>query len=85
LTGTDQKLYISADHQQDWIDSIKNNTAPICDVETGHRTSSVCCLANIAYWLNRPLKWDPKEEKFRKDKQANKLLKGPLREPWKLT
>ena len=85
LTGTDQKLHISADHQQDWIDSIKNNTAPICDVETGHRTSSVCCLANIAYWLNRPLKWDPKEEKFEKDKQANKLLKGPLREPWKLT
>ena len=85
LQSGDQKLYVSSDHQQDWIDSIKNKTAPICDVETGHRTSSVCCLANIAYWLNRPLKWDPKQEKFKKDKQANRLLKAPLRDPWKLS
>jgi hypothetical protein len=74
----------SADHQQNWIDSIKNNTTPMCDVETGHRTSSVCCLANTAYWLNRPLKWDPANERFKKDREANRLLKAPLREPWKL-
>ena len=85
LQSGDQKLYVSSDHQQDWLDSIKNKTAPICDVETGHRTSSVCCLANIAYWLNRPLKWDPKQEKFKRDKQANRLLKAPLRDPWKLS
>lgn len=84
LQGNEQKLYVSTDHQQNWIDSIKNNTAPICDVETGHRTSSVCCLANIAYWLNRPLNWDPEKETFKKDKEANRLLEAPLREPWKL-
>jgi hypothetical protein len=80
----EQKLYSSADHQQDWIDAIAKKSAPICDVETGHRSSSVCCVANIAYWLKRPLKWDPVNEKFKKDKQANRLLKAPMREPWKL-
>lgn len=84
LQASDQKLYVSADHQQNWLDCIKSGTAPICDVETGHRTSSVCCVANIAYWLNRPLKWDPANEKFKKDKAANRLLKAPMREPWKL-
>lgn len=84
IQPNEQKLYESADHQQNWLDCIKNNTAPICDVETGHRSSSVCCLANITYWLNRPLTWDPEKEKFRKDKEANRLLKSPIREPWKL-
>jgi predicted dehydrogenase len=84
LQANEQKLYVSTDHQQDWIDAIKKGSAPICDVETGHRTSSVCCVANIAYWLRRPLKWDPSNEKFKKDKEANRLLKAPLREPWKL-
>jgi predicted dehydrogenase len=77
-------LYESADHQQNWIDAIKGGKPPICDVETGHRTSSVCCIANITYGLNRPLEWDPKKEKFKKDKEANKLLKSPIREPWSL-
>ena len=85
LQTSDQKLYVSTDHQQNWIDCIKNNTVPICDVETGHRTSSVCCVANIAYWLNRPLTWDPEKEKFKKDKEANRLVKTSLRAPWKLT
>lgn len=80
----DKRLYASDDHYQDWIDAIKNNKQPICDVETGHRTSSLCSLANITYWLNRPLEWDPQKEQFVDDRKANKLLKSPIRGPWKL-
>ncbi|MBS1564449.1 MAG: Gfo/Idh/MocA family oxidoreductase [Bacteroidetes bacterium] len=80
----DKRLYASDDHYQDWIDAIKNNKLPICDVETGHRTSSLCSLANIAYWLNRPLEWDPVKEEFVDDKKANKLTKASIRGPWKL-
>jgi len=85
VQANEKKLYESKDHQQDWITAIKNGTAPICDVETGHRSSSVCCIANIAYWLKRPLTWDPVEEKFKKDKEANRLLNTPLRAPWTLS
>lgn len=77
-------LYNSNDHYQDWLDAIRLNKAPICDVETGHRTSSVCCLANIAYWLNRPLEWDPVKEHFRKDREANHYVKASIRGPWSL-
>lgn len=75
LKAGETKLYNSSNHYQDWLDAIKNQTQPICDVETGHRSASVCNLANIAYWLNRPLQWDPEKEKFIKDKEANKLRK----------
>ncbi len=80
----EQRLYQSDDHYQDWLDSIKAHKDPICDVETGHRSSSLCCLANIAYWTGRPLTWDPEKEKFRKDKQANKLLQAQIRAPWSI-
>jgi predicted dehydrogenase len=78
------QLYKSDDHYNDWLNGIKSGKQPICDVETGHRTSSLCCLANIAYWLNRPLEWDPAKETFKNDKEANGYLKASIRKPWKL-
>lgn len=77
-------VYTSDDHYNDWLDAIKSGKPPICDVETGHRTSSLCCVANIAYWLKRPLKWDPVKEKFVNDKEADKYLEASIRGPWKL-
>lgn len=77
-------VYYSDDHYQDWLDGIKNNKQPICDVETGHRTASVCSLANITYWLNRPLQWDPEKEQFKNDAEANQLVKANIRAPWKI-
>ncbi len=76
-------VYVSDDHYNDWLNAIKSGKPPICDVETGHRTSSVCCIANIAYWVNRPLKWDPVNEKF-DDDEANKYIKASIRTPWDL-
>lgn len=83
--GPDAKLvYNSTNHYQDWIDCIKSGRQPIADVETGHRTSSLCALANIAYWLKRPLEWDPRREQFRNDAEANVLVKASIRAPWTL-
>ncbi|MDO6492673.1 MULTISPECIES: Gfo/Idh/MocA family protein [unclassified Cellulophaga] len=74
LTASDIKLYnTEGNHYQDWISSIKNRTQPICDAETGHRSATVCNIANIAYNLGRPLDWDPVKEKFLGDNQANKM------------
>ena len=84
LGSNDTRLYYSDDHYKDWLDCIKTGKQPICDVETGHRSSSVCCLANIAYWLKRPLNWDPKLEQFKNDAEANLLVKANIRGPWKL-
>jgi len=48
----------------------------------GHRTASVCHLANIGYQLRRPLHWDPVKEQFRKDPEANQLVSRKPRAPW---
>ena len=32
----------------------------------GTAPAPFAALANIAYWLNRPLTWNPKKEKFEK-------------------
>ena len=84
LSTNDTRVYVSDDHYKDWLDGIKTGKQPICDVETGHRTSSVCALANIAYWLKKPLDWDPKKEQFKNDVQANALLMPAIRGSWKL-
>ena len=76
LKDTETRLYNSRDnHFQDWIDAIKNKTNPICDVQTGHRSATICNIANIAYQLGRPLDWDPVEEHFKGDAQANAMRK----------
>jgi predicted dehydrogenase len=42
----------------------------------------VCHVGNIAYWLNRPLRWNPAKQEFPGDQQANRLLGRPMREPY---
>ena len=81
----DRKLYFSDNHYQDWLDAIRNRTKPISDVEVGHRTSSVCNIANIAYILERPLQYDPEKEEFLGDSSANMMISRPYRGKWDFT
>ncbi|HMB61604.1 MAG TPA: Gfo/Idh/MocA family oxidoreductase [Eudoraea sp.] len=74
LKDPDTRLYNSnGNHYLDWLDAIKTRTNPLCDVETGHRSASICNIANIAYQLGRTLEWDPVEEHFKGDSEANTL------------
>jgi predicted dehydrogenase len=75
-------LYESRNHYVDWLDAIRKRSKPICDIETGCRSVSVCHLGNIAYKLGRPLKWNPEEEVFVGDDDANRLLWRSMRSPW---
>jgi len=81
----DIRLYDSRNHQDDWLECIRTRSKPICDVAIGHRSVTICHLGNIAYWLKRPLKWDPHKERFVDDEEANRMLQRPMRSPWRLT
>lgn len=74
LSDNDTKLYRSDNHYQDWIDAIKNRTKPVADIEIGHRTASICNIANIAYELGAPLEWNPETEQFKNNETANSML-----------
>jgi predicted dehydrogenase len=74
----------SSNHHQNWLTAIGAGSATICSAEVGHRSASICHLANIGYRLKRELKWDPRQEKFVNDKEANQLLSRTARDPWNI-
>ena len=71
-------------HMQDWLDCIRSRKRPVADVEIGHRSVTVCHLANIARAAGRPLRWDPSQEQFIDDAQANNYLDRPRRAGFEL-
>lgn len=79
--ASDKRLYYSDNHYQDWVTAIQNRTPPICDVETGHRSATVCNAVNIAYQLQKDLSWDPIKEQFTCP-YANNMADRPYRGAW---
>jgi hypothetical protein len=69
-------------HQFDWLECVRSGAKPVADVEIGHRTNTVCMLANLGYQLNRELRWDPVAEVFVGDDEANGLISQADRSPW---
>ena len=82
LAAGDVHLVESKDHHQNFIDSIKSRELPICDVEIGHRSATVCHLSNIAIRLGRKILWDPVSEKIVGDEEATAMLSRPSRTPF---
>ncbi len=76
------RLYSSSNHGTDWLASIKTRKPPICDVEVGARSVSVCHLVNLAYYHGEKLKWNPKNEKFTGGTGNKAWLDVPQRDPW---
>ena len=85
LKDADVRLYESSDHYQNFLACVKSREKPICDVEIGHRSATVCHLGNIAIRLGRKLAWDPAKEQFVGDDEANSWLARPYRSPWVLS
>ncbi len=69
-----------APHLLDFLDCVKNRKDPIATVEAGHRSGTLGILGNIATVLDRPLKWDPVNERFVNDVEANQHLHRDYRE-----
>lgn len=78
------RCYASTNQKWNWLECVRSKKQAICPAEVGHRSASICHLANIGYWLRRPLKWDPAQEKFVGDDAANKLLSREPRAKWKV-
>ena len=83
LGDKDIRLYASNNHLQDWLGCVRSRKLPICDVEIGCRSATVCHLGNLAYWNHRRLKWNPEKEKFIGDREANTWLNPAKRASWK--
>ena len=73
------KLDAIINHMGNFFDCIESRKTPISDLESQHRSVSTCHLANISVRLGRPLKWDPAQEVFIDDADANTWLKREQR------
>jgi len=82
LKSSDTRLYESTDHRADWLDAIRTRKQPICNVNVGHRTATICHLSGIAERLERPIRWDPVEEEIVGDAQAARWMSRPRRAPY---
>ncbi len=68
------KGFVARPHLQNWLEAIDGRAEPVAPAEVGHRTATVCHLANLCRELGRPLKWDPTAERFVDDQAADALL-----------
>ncbi len=77
---------VSSPHMQNFIDAVRSRKDPIAPVEVGCSTNTLCCIANIAVELQRPVKWDPATLSFGDDKEAanHRLYKYQYRKPYTL-
>jgi len=71
-------------HQRNWFQCLRTRQRPAADVEIGHRSATVCHLANIARWTGQRLRWDPVREEFPDAPEANRLVDRPRRKGYEL-
>lgn len=78
------KLDAIINHMGNFFDCIESRKQTISDLESQHRSVSTCHIANISQRLNRPLKWDPENEVFIGDTEANTYLKREQRKGYEV-
>ena len=77
-------LYQSKNHMGNFFECVRSRELPICDVETGHRSATMCHLGAISLRTGLPLNWDSTEEKFTGEHaaEANRYLVREMRKPY---
>ena len=69
----------------DFVQAVKTRQKFALNELNGHRSCTLINLAKIALQTGRPLRFDPKKQRFIDDKEANRYILQPYRGPWKLT
>ncbi len=69
-------------HVADFLDAIRNNCRPHCDVEDGHKSTVSMQLGNIAWRVGRDLKINPQNGHIIGDKEAQKLWSRTYEKGW---
>ncbi len=76
------RLYRSTNHISDWVKAMQSRKLPICDVETGQRSATVCNLVNAVYFSGQGFKWNPQTEQFADGTGNAAWLTREYRAPW---
>jgi hypothetical protein len=82
FNSSDIRLPSSRDHRRDFLNAVKNLKTNISTIDIATHSDMVCHQADISMRLRRKLYWNPEQERFKNDEEANRLLNRPMRSPW---
>jgi predicted dehydrogenase len=81
-------------HVKNFLQCVRDRNKTASDIETMHRVTTTCHLANISHKIKRRVYWDPENERcyagydpqtkkyLHEDSEANALLLREPRKPW---
>ena len=67
----------------DFLDAIKTNRRPLCDIELGHRSTTMALLGMLSMKAGRSVLWDVDKEIIVGDEEASKLMGRAYRGEWR--
>ena len=71
-------------HVRNFLECVHTRKKTAADVETGHTSSAMCHLGNLAYRYGGALSWDEKTNTITDNPRAAIALSVNYREPWRL-
>jgi predicted dehydrogenase len=89
MKAEDQRLWegaghVARPHLENWIDAIHGRAPLLAPLEVGHRSATVCHLANLARQVAAVLHWNPEQERFLEPSSAEELVSRPRRPGFEL-
>jgi myo-inositol 2-dehydrogenase / D-chiro-inositol 1-dehydrogenase len=84
LAGKIRELPDPEPQLTDFIQAVKTRKKFALNEINGHRSCTLINLAKIAVQTGRPLRFDPKTQRFIGDDKANAYISQPMRAPWKI-
>lgn len=69
-------------HLRNFVDCIKTRDETACGIETGHVSSALCHLGNLAYRLGRSINVNPVSGSITDDTAARQFAAREYRAPW---
>jgi len=81
----DKTLFVSPNHYANFIECVKNKTAPVSTLRDAVRSDNISQLCDIAIRTQSTVKWDPiKMQLIDPTAAQTAMLDRPLRAPWTL-
>jgi hypothetical protein len=71
-------------HVRNFLDCVKSRAQTRANADVACQAHIACHAANVALFLNRKVRFDPKKNEFIGDDEANRLRSEALREPWRI-
>ena len=71
-------------HIRNFIECVRSRQEPITGAEVAQAAHNIAHVANLCLRLERPLRWNPGNESFLGDDEANRMRARSMRVPWRI-